>query len=479
MNRSNGACASISKTTWKPYRSLSDLALKSILLALLALGAWPVVLPFRAAPPPVSQHPDDSGASSIGFQTSPPEVQEISPTPKPPIFKKAFPPPDDGGKILEVTLHYCQENEEDMEDFYQDFFKKFNQSARLLIVCATSDCESFFNETYGALARAGGREVNTVVVDRLLSIWARDRRVARQSESGHPERSFIPPPQELYTDDKLSELTLAEILWSKGVAPRALTESFILEGGNLVSNQRHIFVGKNVLSENGSRFEDEEEALQTMERIFGKPVIWLEDEQGAPPWFHADMYLAALDETTVALADPTLGLRLLNGRRADKLKWDKISGWKTRLPSGLKVDFSAPQSRIATGLETVKRRLEGLGYKVIRLPALVNEEDEWMVSYTNVLMERDGGVKKVYLPRYAIPALDSAARKSWELEGFQVLDVNVSNVFDLGGAIRCIANVTLREPAPQKVPGSTLIEEPAVSQAKALPRINPAALQAP
>lgn len=448
MNRPYGVCSPFSNPTWKPIQILTNLVEKSILLALLALGAWSFALPFRSAPPlETGPLPSQSSEPSQNAHISSQETSGKGTTTSEGSNKtRVFPPPDDGGRILEVTLHYCRENEEDMELFYQDFFEKFSTSARILLVCSTQECETFFEEKYGTLARKDGRQIIPIVVNRPLSIWARDRRVARQTEKGEPQRSFIPPPQELYTEDKISELTLAETLWARGVAPRALTDSFILEGGNLVSNAQHIFVGKNVVSENAARFEDEAEAAQTLERIFGKPVVLLEDEFGVPPWFHADMYLTVLDGNTLGLADLTLGLRLLAGKKSEKLSWKRTSGWRTRLPSGLTVDFTAPESPIVVGLEAVRRQLESLGYQVIRFPALVNAGEEWMVSYTNVLMEKNGSEKLVYLPRYAIPALDKAARELWVAQGFKVKDVNVSKVFDLGGAIRCIANVTLREP---------------------------------
>lgn len=473
MNRPNGVGATRPQSNWIPFQSLTDLVRKSILLGLLALGAWSFALPFRAEPPQ-----EIESLSSPSTETAP--SGQVAPLkasgnePKDAGSKKVnvFPPPDDGGRILEVTLHYCRENEEDMDRFYQDFFEKFTVSAKVLIVCSTLECESYFEENYGELARKDGRQITTAVVNRPLSIWARDRRVARQTEDGQPQRSFIPPPQELYTEDKISELTLSETLWAKGVAPRALTDSFILEGGNLVSNYRHIFVGKNVVTENASRFEDEVEAAQTLERIFGKPVVLLADEFGAPPWFHADMYLTVLDQKTVGLADLTLGMRLLTGKKSEKLSWSRSAGWRTRLPSGLAVDFTAPDSPIVVGLEAVRRQLEALGYKVLRLPALVNADEEWMVSYTNVLMEREGADKLVYLPRYAIPSLDKAAREFWMAQGFKVRDVDVSKVFDLGGAIRCIANVTLREPVHPLNPDIHPIQKVEPSLAEVKPETN-------
>ncbi|MEW6279438.1 MAG: hypothetical protein AB1758_12485 [Candidatus Eremiobacterota bacterium] len=53
---------------------------------------------------------------------------------------------------------------------------------------------------------------------------------------------------------------------------------------------------------------------------------------------------------------------------------------------------------------------------------------------------RVGAVQKVYLPVYGVPALDAAARQTYESQGFQVVEIPAALLSTrLGGGIRCAA----------------------------------------
>jgi hypothetical protein len=67
-----------------------------------------------------------------------------------------------------------------------------------------------------------------------------------------------------------------------------------------------------------------------------------------------------------------------------------------------------------------------------------------MVTYNNVLLEQRGRQKIVYMPVYGVPALDRGSERIYRGLGFEVKTIDVSQIFELGGAVRCLANVTER-----------------------------------
>ena len=81
---------------------------------------------------------------------------------------------------------------------------------------------------------------------------------------------------------------------------------------------------------------------------------------------------------------------------------------------------------------------------MVRVPALVLAGGGSFVTYTNALFDRQGGHRIVYLPTYALPALDQAARRFYEALGFEVRPVDVSSIYRLNGSLGCLVNVLAR-----------------------------------
>ena len=101
----------------------------------------------------------------------------------------------------------------------------------------------------------------------------------------------------------------------------------------------------------------------------------------------------------------------------------------------------------AGSFESIARKIARCGYRVVHLPALVDQQQSWMVTYNNVLIDCRGGSCTVYMPVYRIPNLDQAAEAIYRNLGFEVKTVDVSGIYQLGGALRCIVNVTRRRPS--------------------------------
>jgi len=344
--------------------------------------------------------------------------------------------PDTGGPITEIVLHFTLEMASELAPAYYDLLDALPADVSLQIICPSSaDAEGFLIR-WGPEASAGGRQVRVVNVNCPITIWARDRRIARQSAySGKVASTFAPASVPDYGEDKCGELLATRFLASEGLIPDVMGSDLHIEGGNVVSNHRHAFIGANVFEENAATIPDPLRLHHELVGLTGRQYVALSDEFDRVPWCHVDMYVTPVDESVVLVASPALAQRilLLDVLSADA---DACLGFEEeilRAPSTAEPTLAAIASQLADG-----------GYRVIRLPAVIDPKEEWMVTYNNVLMERRNGQRVVYMPAYCIPALDQAAAATYESLGFVVHMIDVSTIYEGGGAVRCLANVTAR-----------------------------------
>ncbi|UCD27396.1 MAG: agmatine deiminase family protein [Planctomycetota bacterium] len=367
--------------------------------------------------------------------------------------------PDTGGPIAEVALHYLQDQNEKLYPAYRDLFMKLPNDIRILVLCQSRKEAFYFNKVWSLSACNSGREVKIVNVDKKISPWARDRYIARQYlPSFEPADCFVPIHTNNYEAEsefyKINELGVFYHLCQKGLRPPMINSYLHLEGGNVVSNNRHVFIGSNVLSENKNNILSDDLIEQEIKRIVGSDYILIEDSNGIAPYNHADMYITPIDDQTVFIADIVKGLSLL--RKGDTQNQSTsapqfvLEGMMNKARLGKKF------TRIARKLDSVASGIEALGYRIVRLPIIIEKSDptDWIITYNNVLMEHRGNHNVVYMPIYKIPALDQAAQATYHDLGFEVRTVDVSELFHLGGAVRCLVNVTARK--PHKIQSITL-----------------------
>jgi hypothetical protein len=340
--------------------------------------------------------------------------------------------PDTTGQIAEVRLHYDPDLHYELKPLYQDLLIALPADVRIQVLCPTYEAACRFANTWGRWACE--HDVRAINVGRPISVWARDRCIARESLTLHQMgASFVPQPQRSYDNEKRNDLRVAKLLHACGLAPPALALRLHLEGGNVVSNQQHVFVGWNAVDENGS--SDLTESLdRELQAIFGRAYILVGNDFGEVPWCHVDMYLTPLGTDTVLVANPIFGEALVNRLLDENERSDSPLCFSSA--DELQMRFDEVASSICME-----------GYEVRRLPALVSTFDGWMVSYNNVLLEDRGGQMIVYMPIYQIPTLDAVAAAIYEGLGCEVRTVDVSRIYPLGGALRCAVNVIRRRPS--------------------------------
>lgn len=257
------------------------------------------------------------------------------------------------------------------------------------------------------------------------------------------------------------------------------------DGGNIVADNNHIFIGANTIYNNaGELKETPDKIVRRFERQLGKPVLVIGPVP--QPIGHIDMMLTPLGENKIILADPNWGAKLAAeqlSKSPEKVKAFELNcermffaNPKIQQLQDLKGNIIEPPAmvgltrraiedsrKIAPQLDKLAEKLSNRGYEIIRMPFLFmlseyvdsNSTDVDpnqykagypQITYNNVLLEVIENRQVVYLPQYGWPALDNAARKAWENVGYEIIAIgNFSTSAMYGGALRCCVKVLQRE----------------------------------
>ena len=263
-----------------------------------------------------------------------------------------------------------------------------------------------------------------VVVGTQISTWSRDRYAALVDDRGRG--SILAPPR-----IETSSLQRAADARSPSAISLALyghepaTANIVFEGGDLAATPRYVFADINLVARNEARGAGSDRASIEAElhRRFAQELVWLGDSVGEMPRHHIMMYMVPLDDHTIAVGDIRAGAALLG---------------ETPLP----LDDNAVQAK---RFDRAAELLTARGFHVVRVPALVLQGAGSYVTYTNALFDRRAdGKRVVYMPTYALPALDDAGAQFYEQQGFEVHRIDVSRIYRLNGSLGCLVNVLAR-----------------------------------
>ena len=347
--------------------------------------------------------------------------------------------PDTEGAIEDVVLHYVPDVASDLRPLYRTLLRALPEDVRIRVVCPGEKAEAEFRSVWATMADAKGRQVTVTRVEGPITLWSRDRLIARQgARTGRPAPSFIPLNFEEGEEEKTNEIRMIPRLWNSRSPQRPTMGVLRMEGGNVVSNRRHAFVGVNVLMDNAHLGVSDRRLAREISRTLGVPVVFVGCAAGEVPYEHVDMYLTPLDDRTVLVGCTRLAQSLMTRRRAGRL---------SRSSAGWVYEDMDVSEETADLLDAVAEQVESLGYEVVRTPLIIDAERQWVVTYNNVVLDRRLGRNTVYLPMYRIAFLDRAGEDIYRRLGLEVRKIDVSGIFDLGGAVRCVVNVTRRRSA--------------------------------
>ncbi|PLX95408.1 MAG: hypothetical protein C0619_01490 [Desulfuromonas sp.] len=309
--------------------------------------------------------------------------------------------------------------------------------------------------------------------DNPITIWTQDPFLVL-AQPGKPT-TLLPSNEFNRAGDRLMASAVAEKL---GFTLKRSPLDF--EGGNIVADDNFAFIGADTIRHNAIvKNTDEVEIVRQFENELNRKVLVI--GPFPQPIGHIDMMITPIGDKRVVVADSRAGAELaeealnktpetvrafesycenyffgspkideLTTESGEKINRPKVVGQTLKM-----IDLS---NKIAPVLDGIAGSLENFGYTVFRIPFLygvpakgtsesdnLKNESYPMITYNNVVMERDGHEKIVYLPSYRWEMMDQKAAKAWSDLGFTVHQVEglaISSMY--GGSLRCSVKVLER-----------------------------------
>jgi len=343
-----------------------------------------------------------------------------SPSPAGPMMAEFGPP------LRTIVVHHVAGSDATLS-VIRAFISHLPAEARVCVVCPDDASFAEFRE----VVALPDERVIPAIVNHPITPWSRDRWVALLPHERGSRTVLLHPFEEAAADAWPARRGDQRVAGDLANVPQLNCVSQMVElrfdGGDLMADDRHVFVSRAVLERNiGSAVQDRDELLDRLRDLFGRTPVLLDDG----PDHHVGMYMMSMGQGVALVGDPAMGLELL-GRAAAPMD----------LPGG--VDASA---EMQARFDAVAQRLKALGYRVRRVPTLVGAGSKAYVTYVNVMMDVDAaGQRIVYMPVYrGLEDLNQAARDTWAAEGFEVRPIDCTDVYQHGGTLHCLVNVTGR-----------------------------------
>jgi hypothetical protein len=348
---------------------------------------------------------------------------------------RAVPLVEDGGRITRVVMQYRPDAGPLVASIYARFLSAISDDAEVVWVVGNSSDVDDLKSRLGVSWPAG--RCRAVVVGKEITTWAKDRFTAMQvpGSTGFavlcaPARTRTASP--LRTNDQEVPYRLARDP-SRLFRARGTDADF--DGGDFLAVARHLFAGQAVIEKNapdaGLRFRSTAELTKYLDRKMGRKITWLD---GAPD-HHLGMFLSVMGRTA-AIGDVRLAEQVAKSHPEVRAALQ---------PAGGEADpeFCA---ELAARLDRVARRMESLGYTVVRVPLLPSATPRAWMSYNNGIVETRDGNTVFYMPTFGAPALDTAAAESFQTKiGCKVVPIDCARVWQFGGSLHCLVNVVERK----------------------------------
>ena len=333
---------------------------------------------------------------------------------------------DTHGELAEICVHYDRDFHDESIETLADLFGSLGPDTVVRVVVSEREEFDALVRDLTALGVDGIRRLDPVVTGYPITPWAKDRfgtfaRRGRPVVAVPPTRARVPGPRG--NDERVPDLLCDEL---PGLHCESLP--FFFEGGDLLADERHVFVTSTLLGRNQPLDPQRRiELLASIGSVAGREVVTLGHEPDDLPDHHVGMYVTPLGDGVVAVADPDLGARIVQAAPV------------TEGTPGISSDCAAIDK-----FHRVARELESQGFDVVRIPLLLTATPRVYVSYNNALLERGPSGRRIFMPVYGIPSLDDAATQLFEQQGWQVVPVRVAKLYQHTGSLRCQVGVLAR-----------------------------------
>jgi hypothetical protein len=350
-------------------------------------------------------------------------------------------------------------------------------SAHFSIVCADAAGEDSIRQLIAEQGIDSQRiSILGAKSEKGMSIWIRDSMLPLVRD-GHTQlsiqdRTYWPGPE----DNRVAPLLDQAHSHISSQDHPALR----IDGGNVLSNQRHTFVGSDSVRHTRERLQElaqdpqrrgeieafyrektglepgpgmwEELPQLVFENEFGRPVVVVARHREQPA-FHIDMTMTPIGNDKFLVGDPGMAIdRLRQLSPSEKAEVNAAMARQAGITSGEdlveKLIEANSQPAKQCDYDATAAELMMAGYEVERVPALMGLRTTWSVpylTYNNCMMEEVDGQRRVLLPQYGCAPLDEMAQRIYQRNGYQVVPLEMGAISKLEGAIRCSSYALERE----------------------------------
>jgi hypothetical protein len=339
------------------------------------------------------------------------------------------------GRMRELVIQYEPSAKDVVAAACRDFLGALDSDVTVHVVCP--DRPAF--EEFASLAGRVRCALAPVLTGHPITAWARDRWVLLTPASPADAATIWSPrgetAEEVWPARAGDERVGQDIAAAPGAAARAVRSRLYFDGGDFLCDNDTVFVTPRVLQRNlqrtvGSRME----FLGALASQVKRRVILLDEA----PDHHAAMFMVPAGGRLMLVGDPQLGKSLVPA----SFQADSRAGTDEfmNLPGG--PDFTAATQHL---FDAVAGQCAAAGYRVARIPVVPAQDGRTYLTYVNVLLDRVGDRRIVYLPYYrGAEALNAAARAVWEKLDFEVRLVDCTATYRHFGCLHCLVNVLKR-----------------------------------
>ncbi|MCX6922877.1 MAG: hypothetical protein NT154_06655 [Verrucomicrobia bacterium] len=366
-----------------------------------------------------------SGTAILSLTGSP----EPRPIPSGPILSEC------DGHLRELVLQYEAAAKAIVAPVYRDFLRALGSDVSVHLVCPDRATFEDFVAAMGPVPCS----ITPILTSHPMTAWSRDRWVALAPATAGGVTTLWSPRgeagQEVWPARAGDALIGRDIATSLSPSVRAQRSGLYFDGGDFLADSEAVFVMPRVLQRNIQQTVLNREAfLDTLSKELKRRVILLHEA----PDHHAGMFMASVGGKTMLVGDPSQARKLISAEMTEHNH--TATNEFMSLPGG--PDFT-PQTQHL--FDAVAAQCAAAGYQVIRIPVVPARDGRTYLTYVNVLIDRQGGQRVVYLPFYrGVERLNAAARAVWESLGYEIRPVDCTTAYRHFGCLHCLVNVLRR-----------------------------------
>jgi hypothetical protein len=332
------------------------------------------------------------------------------------------------GRIRELVIQYDPAAKDMVAPVYREFLAALDTDVMVHVLCSS---RAAFEDIVSAVGHVKCT-LSPIIANHPITTWARDRWVAFTPVSaGSPTVLWSPHGEaaaDIWPARAGDERVGSDIAAALAPTVSARRSGLYFDGGDFLADNDNVFVVPRVLDRNiQNSVHNRDEFLKILSAQLRRRVILLNEA----PEHHAGMFMASVGSKTMLVGDPSLGAKLAPaGNDAPDL------------PGG--ADFTPETQRL---FDAVAAQCTAAGYRVVRIPVIPAHDGRTYLTWSNVIMNDEGGRRIVYLPFYRrADALNAAARAVWQNLGYEIRPVDCTSVYSHFGCLHCLVNVLKRSP---------------------------------